>query len=591
MLWRRALRALLALALFASPAGATSPAIDLLLAQKPAVVAPTNCANNSYGWSGVQTNTTFTVPANCSLMAGAAWGGGGTGVTGTLAQGGNGGGSGGFVQAGTPGVQTDGMAVTAGTTLYVNIGASTTCISTGSSCTGTIFIEANAASGNTGGSNTGAQCDSTLCNELAGANGGVAGTASFGAGGGAAAPGSLGVAKAGGVSTAADYGGGGAGGSNGASATTPAAATTTGHAGGSGGGASGGGTGGSTGTHAGGNGTAGTGGGGGGGYGSAGNTSGAGGTGALYNGAFETTASAAGTVASSTYLDGGGGGGGSGGAAASDAVAAGGAGGGCGGGGGGSGANPTTLGTNGGGGAGAAGCIYVAFTGALSGSITLASYTAPSCYDSTSYISSFTQANFTGGLSVGVGTNLLAISNNTTTYPSAVTLNGKTATLAVEIEDSSDATIALYTVQSTTSSSSATASFTITGGTNGVCVATELITNNKSSVPICSGSCPTAASDGVVQPFALGSSLSVSAGQLGIFAIAEASVGTAGLPATWAASSGASPTGDIAIGTTTNASLQLLGMSHVTSSSTPTFACGGTTCSYAAWGFVGANFQ
>ena len=320
--------------------------------------APASCGNNSYGWSGTQTDTAFTIPANCTLMTGFALGAGAAGLTGTVGQGANGGGSGaitGMVGA---------ASVTGGTTIYVNISASTTCLSSGTGCSGTVYLLANAASGNTAGSTSGAACGTTACTEVAGANGGVSATGSYGGAGGAGAPCAEGTSspKAGGITTASDYGAGGGGGACGDRATTPAAATTSGHAGGLGFAGTGAGTGGgSSGSHPGHDATANSGGGGQGGYGSNGNNSGNGGAGALYAGLYTTTASATGTVASSTPIDGGGGGGASGGASSGSAIAIGGAGGGCGSGGGGSGGNITSGGSNAGGGAGGPGCVFVSF--------------------------------------------------------------------------------------------------------------------------------------------------------------------------------------------------------------------------------------
>ena len=334
-----------------------------IMGSEKAGSAPATCADNSYGWSGAQADTSFTVPANCTLMAGFVWGQGGTGTTGTVGQGGNGGGSGAMEQAGNPGMIPNAISVTPGSTLHICITASSTIVSTVAGCATGQLILANGASGNTAGSTTGAVCTAGACVATAGANGGVSATGSYGGAGGAGAPGTRVTVRAGGITTAADYGGGGGGGSSGLATTTPAAATTSGRAGGAGGSGTGGGTGGgSSGSHPGHDATAGSGGGGQGGYGSNGNTSGAGGAGATFNDLLLTTSSASGTVSSGSYINGGGGGGGSGGAGSGYAVAIGGAGGGCGGGGGGSGGNITSGGTNAGGGAGGPGCVYLAFT-------------------------------------------------------------------------------------------------------------------------------------------------------------------------------------------------------------------------------------
>jgi hypothetical protein len=261
-------------------------------------------------------------------------------------------------------------------------------------------------------------------------------------------------------------------------------------------------------------------------------------------------------------------------------------GGGCGGGGGGSGANPTTLGTNGGGGAGAAGCVYLAFTGSITGSPAITAFTPPTCY-SGSYSSSMSFSS----VAMEAGVLVLAISDGVNAYPSAVVINGHSATLVGETISGADNGYALWSVVNP-SGTSGTITFTVVGGSNQVCIALEGMTNLNSSVPACAGSCPTAegtgTADGSGAPRSLGSSLTVSSGGFGVLMFSNVDQqATTPLPFTWA-----NATGDTTTATYFTTEFQMsLEMAHMTATGTPTAYCTGTTCDFADYGLVGGNWR
>lgn len=179
----------------------------------------------------------ISTPTACNTAVASAWGAGSNGAAGsTISPGAQSGASGSYVQAGTYG---SGSGLTSfPTSFYVTIqsaGASaSTCISSASTCTGTIFIKAIAANGTTGGSGSGSCQAGATCTIHGGNSSRAAVSGTFAGQGGPGAPGPAGVGPGAGTVTTLDYAANGGGGSNGASSTASGNASTTASAGGRG---------------------------------------------------------------------------------------------------------------------------------------------------------------------------------------------------------------------------------------------------------------------------------------------------------------------------------------------------------------------